>query len=184
MNRIIRLACAAVVAALLAACQTVGQGPAPSAVAAIEREGFTASSTDRLNRNLGPDDIRTTALYVCSEPRCGGLSLVAFGIDPAGGEGADEVRALGRLSRGQALRSANRIMRSAGLSKLTVVNVTAVAAGGLQIITIDLRGTFAIGPVHLRMTGAYGEGPARVVAAIGNRRDVSMRLGGRSMLGF
>jgi hypothetical protein len=184
MNRTIRLAAATLLAAFLAACQTVSSGPDPRTLALITGAGFTPADIAILNRNLGPDDIRTTALYICGEPRCGDFSLVAYGIDPAIGEGSDEVKALGRMSRAQALRAADRIMRSAGLTDLKVVNVETTSAAGLQIITIDLRGVLPIGPVHLRMSGAYGEGPARVVAAAGPRRDLTMRLGGRSMLGL
>jgi hypothetical protein len=171
-------------AALLAACQTTGTGPAPGAIAQIEREGFTPSDATILNQKLEPDDIRTTALYICGEARCGGFGLVAFGVDPATGEGTDEIRALGRMSREQARRAASRIMRSAGLRDLKVVNVATSTAAGLQIITIDLRGAIGGQAIHLRMSGAYGEGPGQVVAAASGRRDVVTRLGSRAMLGL
>jgi hypothetical protein len=171
-------------AVVLAACQTVGSGPPSAAIAQIEREGFTASDAAILNRSLEPDDIRTTALYVCSEARCGGFGLVAFGIDPATGEGTDEIRSLGRMSPAQARKAANRIMRSAGLRDLRVVNVATGMAAGLQIITIDLTGAIGGKTLYLRMSGAYGAGPGQVVAAASSRRDVAARLGGRSMLGL
>jgi hypothetical protein len=181
---IIRILACLAAAAMLAACQTVGGGPDPRAVALVQSEGFAASDTAILNRNLEPDDIRTTALYICSEARCGGFGLVAFGVDPATGEGTDEIRALGRMSPTQARKVANRIMRSAGLRDLRVVTVSTGTAGGLQVITIDLRGGAGGKVLHLRISGAYGAGPGQVVAAASERRDVAARLGGRNMLGL
>ncbi|MGL4242758.1 MAG: hypothetical protein ACRCTI_16725 [Beijerinckiaceae bacterium] len=185
MLKPIRLAAAAVLAAAVAACQTTGSSPPAASLALIEREGFTAQDAAVMNRNLADDDIRTTALYLCAVPRCGGLGLVAFGVEPPGLASTDEVRQLGRMSRQQAVRTAGKILRSAGLDALSVTNVAvANTPDGTQIITIDLRGRISGDLVHLRMTAAYRDGPGRMVAAASGRREVAARLGGRAMLGL
>jgi hypothetical protein len=66
----------------LAACQTTGGGPSPSAISKLERAGFKVDDPKSMNEALGKDDLVTKAVYICSDPACADFGLVAFAIDP------------------------------------------------------------------------------------------------------
>jgi hypothetical protein len=169
-------------AAITAGCQTTG-GPAPEKAAVLLQAGFKAEDAGAFNRNLDADDIRTTALYICAEPRCGGLALVAYGIDPEGAATVKELNDLIRLPRAQALRTGNRILRSAGVSGLGLLDYQATRRpDGAQVYRLDFVGRFGSERLKIRMTGVYRGTSNRLVVAISSNPAVVKRFGGVDML--
>jgi hypothetical protein len=183
MTSIRRLVAVLSVLLVAAACQTVGGGPSPKVQGLLLTEGFSAESTEAFNARLKSDDIRTTALYKCDRPSCGGLALVSFGDEPVEFSAREDLERLVRQKRSEGLREANKIFRSAGLKDISVVNYGAFnAADGAPGYVMDLRGKFVGETVFMRITVVYRNKVGRMVLAISSSRSVTNRFAGREML--
>jgi hypothetical protein len=182
MMRFIRLALAFAFAATLAACQTTG-GPSAGTAALLEQQGFKQQPADEFNKDLTADDIRTTAFYLCDLPGCGGLALVLFGNDLEAVTMLKEIDQLERQGRRQGLRSSNRLLRSAGVKELSLVNYAVFAApDGGRGLMLDLVGKVGNDKLFLKLTVIYRNSVGRLVVAASSRRAVAERFGGRAML--
>jgi hypothetical protein len=178
----LRIALAILFAALAAACQTVG-GPAPDKAALLQQAGFKQESTADFNKDLKPDDIRTTALFVCEDARCGGLALVAFGEEPDGSTTQNDLRDLARQPRAQALRTAARLLRSVGIADLNPIGIVAQrSADGSPAYRLDLQGRIAGERVTMRLTSVYRGRSGRLVVAVSPSAAIVRRFGGLDML--
>jgi hypothetical protein len=179
----VRFAIVCFLAAALAACQTAGGGVSPGAVAQLESQGFKSQPFDEFNKDLKPDDIRTTALYLCELPGCGGLALVLFGIDTEAVTMLKEIDTLERQGRNQGVRITNRVLRSAGVKDFRLANYSVFAASdGGRGLTLDLVGKIERETQFIKLTVIYRNNVGRVVAAVSSRRAVAERFGGRAML--
>jgi hypothetical protein len=181
---VIRLILAFAAAAALAACQTVDGGPSPNASALLVQQGFQPGSPAAFNRNLEPDDIRTTALYTCAAAACGSLTVVIFGQDPKPAEMLDELRQTRSLTPAKARRIAGKFIEegSGGTIKVNAVSTFSAPDGGLGII-IDATTTRSLKPIfHMRLSGIYNLVSGRTIAAVSPERALAQRYGGRQML--
>jgi hypothetical protein len=173
---------AALLALTLSACQTAS-GPAPDAAALLAQLGFTAGSADDFNKDLQPDDLRTTAVYMCDTGHCGGVSLVLFATDPEGSRTQKDMELIASRGRSEGVRTANRILRSAGLTDLRVVNIAAPStADGSKIYSLELRGSIQKERIYGRVTFLYRNGLGRLVIAMSPNRVIAARFGGLEML--
>jgi hypothetical protein len=171
-------------ALVLAACQSFGSGPSPNAAAILVQQGFQPGSPAALNRNLEPDDIRTTALYTCAAAACGSLTVLIFGQDPKPAEMLDELRQTRSLTPAKARRIAGKFIEegSDGTIKVSAVSTFSAPDGGLGIM-IDATTTRSRKPVfHMRLSGIYNLVSGRMVAAVSPDRALAQRYGGRQML--
>ncbi len=179
---VIRLVFAIVFTAALAACQTTG-GPTSGAVALLEQQGFKSQSADEFNKDLKSDDIRTTALYLCELPGCGGLALVLFGVDTEAATMLNEIDKLERQGRSQGVRITNRVLRSAGVKDFRLNNYSVFAASDSgRGLTLDLVGKIERATQYIKLTVIYRNNIGRMVVAVSSRRAVAERFGSRGML--
>jgi hypothetical protein len=170
-------------AAALSACQTISGGPPAGAQSVLEQQGFKQESPDVFNKDLTPGDIRTTAFYVCELPSCGGLALVMYGTDPDAQAMLKEINDLEGKTKKQGLRTTNRLLRTAGIKDMNLVNYAVFSApDGGRGLTADAVGKLGGETIFLKLTVIYRNNIGRMVAAASNRRGVTARFGGRGML--
>ncbi len=180
--KMLRIALAILFAALAAGCQTVG-GPAPDKTTLLQQAGFKPESTADFNKDLAPDDIRTTALFICEDARCGGLALVAFGVEPESPSTRNKLVQLARQPRAQALRAATRLLQSAAISGLKATDIAVLRTpDGAPAYQLDLRGRIAGERMAIRITVVYRGAAGRLVAAISPSTAITRRFGGLDML--
>jgi hypothetical protein len=178
----IRVALVLIVVSVLSACQTTG-GPSASTAALLAQQGFKPQSANEFNKDLTADDIRTTAFYLCDLPTCGGLALVLYGTDSEAVTMLKEIDQLEAKGRRQGLRSTNRLLRSAGMKDLKLVNyVVFPALDGGRGLTLDLVGNVDRDRLFLKLTVIYRNNVGRLVVAASASRAVAERFGGRAML--
>jgi hypothetical protein len=181
--RFVRLALALVGAVALAACQTAGGGQSPGAAALLEQQGFKQQPADEFNKDLKADDIRTTAFYLCDLPGCGGLALVLFGVDTEAATMLKEIDKLEGQGRSEGVRSSNRLLRSAGIKDLRLVNYAVLAAPeGARGLSFDLVGKVEREALFIKLTVIYRNNIGRMVVAASGSRAVAQRFGSRAML--